>query len=110
MVLEAAMLEVKEGQQEQFLEDFALASQYISAIDGYLGHSLRKCVEQENKFLLLVNWRKLEDHTIGFRQSPQYQEWKKLLHHYYEPFPVVEHFETILEHKPGSLPSNSELQ
>lgn len=97
MILEVALLNVKEGQQTQFEADFARAGQYISAIKGYSSHSLLKCIEQENKYLLLVHWQHLDDHTIGFRQSAQYQEWKKLLHHYYDPFPVVEHYETIIE-------------
>jgi heme-degrading monooxygenase HmoA len=101
MILEAAVLEVKKGQEKEFEKNFALAGAYLQSVDGYLGHSLRKCVEQENKYLLLVDWRELEDHTIGFRQSQQYQAWKKLLHHFYDPFPVVEHFETILENKKG---------
>ncbi|MEM7369717.1 MAG: antibiotic biosynthesis monooxygenase [Bacteroidota bacterium] len=95
MILEAALLEVKQGQEQAFEQDFEQAGQYISAIPGYLTHSLRRCMEQSNKYLLLVEWTTLEDHTIGFRQSPQYQEWKRLLHHYYEPFPIVEHFEEI---------------
>jgi heme-degrading monooxygenase HmoA len=57
---------------------------------------LRKCLEQENKYILLVEWGNLEDHTIGFKQSEEYLNWKKLLHHY-EPFPIIEHFETIIE-------------
>ncbi|MCO4294017.1 antibiotic biosynthesis monooxygenase [Solitalea sp. MAHUQ-68] len=97
MILEAALLHVKPSHEQQFEHDFAIAGQYISVINGYKGHSLHKCMEQENKYLLLVNWETLEDHTIGFRQSAEYLEWKKLLHHYYDPFPVVEHFEKVLE-------------
>ena len=44
------------------------------------------------KYVLLVKWKSLEAHTIGFRKSPQYQDWKKLLHHFYDPFPDVKHF------------------
>ena len=99
MVLEMAVLEVKEGLTPDFERDFAIASQYIESISGYVNHSLRKCVEDENKYLLLVNWEKLEDHTIGFRESEAYLEWEKLLHHYYNPFPVVEHYEMVLENK-----------
>jgi len=40
-------------------------------------------------------WDKLEDHTVGFRGSPGYQEWKRQLHHFYDPFPVVEHFTLV---------------
>jgi heme-degrading monooxygenase HmoA len=99
MILEVAILFVKVGEEENFEKDFIIAGQYISSIEGYKGHSLRKCIEQNNKYILLVNWEDLESHTIGFRQSAQYVEWKKLLHHYYDPFPIVEHFETILENK-----------
>jgi heme-degrading monooxygenase HmoA len=98
MILEVALLQVKKELAHQFEKDFAKAGKYISAIDGYLKHSLQKCIEQENKYLLLVEWRSLEDHTVGFRQSAEYQEWKALLHHYYDPFPVVEHYQTVLEH------------
>jgi heme-degrading monooxygenase HmoA len=53
-------------------------------------------MEQENKYILLVEWNTLEDHTVGFRQSEPYKEWKKLLHHYYHPFPAVEHFIPVI--------------
>lgn len=99
MILEVAILHVKEEQQKQFERDFAHAGRFISSIKGYVRHSLRKCIEEEAKYLLLVDWESLADHTIGFRQSPQYQEWKKLLHRYYDPFPVVEHYETIIENQ-----------
>jgi heme-degrading monooxygenase HmoA len=97
MILEVAILNVIQGREKQFEEDFKIAGQYISLINGYVRHSLKKCIEQQNKYILLVNWEKLEDHTIGFRQSEQYLEWKNLLHNYYDPFPTVEHFETIID-------------
>jgi len=92
-ILEAALLSVKPGQTELFEASFRQASNIIAGMNGYLGHELRKCVEDDHKYLLLVHWETLEAHTIGFRQSSEYQEWRKLLHHYYDPFPVVEHFE-----------------
>ncbi|MEO7978043.1 antibiotic biosynthesis monooxygenase [Flavobacterium sp.] len=99
MILEAVFLYIKPHLKIQFENDFVLASQYISSINGYLGHRLEKCVEIENKYLLLVDWNTLEDHTVGFRTSEAYFEWKKMLHNYYEPFPIVEHFETVFENK-----------
>ncbi len=95
MILEVANLYVKENEQDEFESDFVIASEYISSIDGYIKHSLSKCIEVQNKYILLVEWENLESHTEGFRNSSQYLEWKKLLHHYYEPFPIVEHFEPI---------------
>ena len=97
MILEVAILEVKTGLENRFVEDFKKASEYISSINGYLSHSLKRCIEQKNKYILLVEWNSLEDHTIGFRQSDQYAHWKELLHHYYDPFPIVEHFEPTFE-------------
>ncbi|WP_019913772.1 antibiotic biosynthesis monooxygenase family protein [Paenibacillus sp. HW567] len=95
MILEAAMLQVKPGLAGQFEQSFKEASVLIASIEGYLGHELQHCLEDDHKYLLLVKWRNLEDHTVGFRESGQYQEWKALLHHYYSPFPVVEHFARI---------------
>jgi heme-degrading monooxygenase HmoA len=95
MVLEAAALYVLPGKEEDFEADFKIAGQYISSIPGYIKHSLQKCLEQNGKYLLLVEWENLEDHTVGFRQSAVYDPWKKLLHHYYYPFPVVEHYITV---------------
>lgn len=96
MILEAAILQVKSGQEQQFESDFVVAGQYISSIKGYIRHSLRRCIENPHQYLLLVDWETLEDHTVGFRGSPQYQEWKNLLHHYYDPFPAVEHYENVI--------------
>jgi heme-degrading monooxygenase HmoA len=52
-------------------------------------------VESANPYILLVHWEKLEDHTLGFRGSPGYQEWKRLLRHFYGPFRVVEHVTAV---------------
>jgi heme-degrading monooxygenase HmoA len=99
MILEVAILHVKKGEELNFERDFTIASQFIQSISGYVSHSLRKCIEEENKYILLVDWEKLEDHTIGFRESDAYLEWKKTLHHYYDPFPTVEHYEMVMENK-----------
>lgn len=92
MILEVAILDVKSGETAAFEAAFAKAEPIIASMKGYGGHELRRCVENENRYILLVHWERLEDHTQGFRESPQYQEWKRLLHHFYDPFPVVEHY------------------
>ena len=96
MILEAAMLQVIPGREDEFEEAFREASSIIASMPGYEGHELARCLEAESKYLLLVRWQRLEDHTEGFRQSPRYEEWRRLLHHFYEPFPVVEHFEPVV--------------
>lgn len=95
MILEVATLDVRPGQEADFERAFAVASLIIASMPGYVSHDLQRCVEKQNRYLLLVNWRALEDHTVGFRGSAEYQRWKALLHHFYDPFPVVEHFEKV---------------
>ena len=96
MILEVAILEIKPGWAEKFEAAFKVASPLIASTSGYIAHELQRCLETPNRYILLVRWQQLEDHTIGFRESPQYQEWKSLLHHFYDPFPTVEHYESIL--------------
>lgn len=96
MILEVAVLDVKKGQESDFEKSFSVAQEIISSMPGYISHELRKCIENSRRYLLLVNWQTLEDHTVGFRGSKQYQEWKALLHHYYEPFPTVEHYASAI--------------
>ncbi|MBU8917777.1 antibiotic biosynthesis monooxygenase [Bacillus sp. FJAT-29953] len=95
MILEAAMLQVKPGMEQEFEGAFRKASTIISSMKGYIIHELQRCLEVEGKYLLLVQWETLEDHTVGFRESQEYQDWKKLLHQFYDPFPTVEHFNKV---------------
>ena len=95
MILEAVMLQVKEGMEGEYEVAFREASKIISSMKGYISHELQRCMEVKGKYLLLVKWETLDDHTVGFRQSKEYQVWKKQLHHFYDPFPIVEHFENV---------------
>ncbi len=92
MILEVAILDVIPEKTSEFEASFEVAQEIISAMKGWLGHELQQCLEVPNRYILLVRWETLEDHTIGFRGSAAYLEWKELLHHYYSPFPVVEHY------------------
>jgi heme-degrading monooxygenase HmoA len=92
MILEVAILNIKHGQTADFEAAFREASPIIAGNNGYLGHELQKCVENDHQYILLVRWETLEDHTVGFRGSELYQDWKRLLHHFYDPFPTVEHY------------------
>lgn len=96
MILEVALLNVKPGKCVEFEAAFGAAEKIIASSPGYASHELRKCVETPDRYILLVQWQTLEYHTQGFRQSVAYQEWKRLLHHFYDPFPLVEHFEEPL--------------
>jgi heme-degrading monooxygenase HmoA len=97
MILEVAILEVIAGQEREFEAAFTKASSIISSREGYVSHQLQRCLETGNRYILLVHWETLEAHTVGFRGSEEYQAWKKLLHHFYDPFPTVDHYELVFE-------------
>ena len=94
-ILEAAVLKIVPGQSGAFERSFGEAQLIIASMPGYLSHELQRCMERDDEYLLLVRWESVAAHEEGFRQSPQYQEWKALLHHYYEPFPTVLHYERV---------------
>jgi len=95
MILEIAILNVRPGREDEFEAAFAQASSIIASMPGYVSHQLQRCVETSNRYALLVNWMSLEAHTVGFRGSPEYQRWRQLLHHFYDPFPTVEHYALV---------------
>ena len=98
MILESAILDVKPGQADAFEAAMQKARPLIAATPGFISIAVRRCIETPNRYLLLVEWETLEAHTVGFRQSARYQDWRGLLHDFYEPFPTVEHFETDIAH------------
>ena len=92
MILEHAILNIKRGQSKDFEAAMAKARPLIEATPGFQRMEVRPCVESKDRYLLLVWWGSVEAHTVGFRQSAQYQQWRELLHHFYEPFPTVQHY------------------
>ena len=95
MILEFVILDIKPALLSEYESAFEQAQKIISGRKGYISHQLQKCLEKPNRYILLVNWQTLTDHTVGFRESAEYQEWRKLLHHFYDPLPQVEHYETV---------------
>jgi len=95
VILEVAILNIRPGQRPSFEAAFREAAPIIASMPGYVGHGLQQCLENPDQYILLVRWKPLEDHTVGFRGSPQYQQWKSLLHHFYDPFPTVKHYRLI---------------
>lgn len=95
MVLEHAVLDVIPGREEEFEAAFAEARKIISASKGFRSLRLSRCMETGSRYLLLVEWDTLADHTEGFRGSAAYEDWRRLLHHFYDPFPAVEHYAEI---------------
>jgi heme-degrading monooxygenase HmoA len=95
MILEQAPLDVIAGQEAAFEAAFSEAKAIIAASPGFRSLRLLRGLERPSRYLLLVEWERLEDHTEGFRGSPPYERWRQLLHHFYDPFPTVEHYEAV---------------
>lgn len=102
MITEHALLSVRPGMEDDFEIAFGKAKSIIASMQGFQGLALSRCIESSAVYLLLVEWDRLEDHTEGFRGSEEYQEWRGLLHHFYSPFPMVEHYEQVIV-VPGRL-------
>lgn len=96
MVLEHAVLDVLPGEEPAFEEAFSRATAIISGAAGFRSLRLGRCIERRSRYLLLVEWEALEDHTEGFRSSAAYQAWKALLHRFYDPFPTVDHYDDLV--------------
>jgi len=92
VITEHAILPVIAGQEAAFEAAFAEAQPVISSMPGFIDLSLSRSLESPSEYLLLVTWNAVEDHTVGFRGSAEYQRWRELLHPFYDPFPTVEHF------------------
>jgi heme-degrading monooxygenase HmoA len=95
MVLEHAVLQVRPGEEAAFEAAFDEARHLIAASPGFTGLRLARCVEQPSQYVLLAEWTSIAAHTDGFRGSPAFDQWRALLHHFYHPAPVVEHFTTV---------------
>ncbi len=95
MILETAALKMKSGQELDFEAAAKEASPILARQKGHLAHRFEKCTDTAGRYFPLVWWKTLEDHTEGFRKSADYQEWRRLLHHFYDPFPNVEYYASI---------------
>ena len=97
MVLELASIDIKPGTNAAFELNLGKAQSIISQSPGYLGHQFQKCIEQDNRYILLIRWETLEAHTIGFRGSELFKEWRALIGEFFENPPVVQHYESAFE-------------
>jgi heme-degrading monooxygenase HmoA len=95
VIIEHALLPVVAGREADFEAAMRRATAYISSTPGFISISVSRGIEQPGTYLLIVEWETLEDHTEGFRGSASYQQWRELLHHFYDPFPEVVHFSPI---------------
>ncbi len=92
MVLEVATFLIKAGQSRDFISAQEEAIGYISRSKGFLEIKFRQCIENPDKHIAFIGWETLDDHTIGFRESQNFVEWRRVLSPFFETAPQVEHY------------------
>lgn len=97
MILELATIDIKQGTNSEFEKNLEKAQLVISKSIGYISHQFHKCIEQDNRYILLISWQTLEDHTKGFRESELFTTWRALIGPYFETAPFVQHYEMKFE-------------
>ena len=97
MIVEHAVLSVRPGQEEAFIVAITEGLPLLAATEGFISAQISRGIESPSTFILDVEWDSVAAHTEGFRGSDRFAAWKALTHHFYDPFPVVEHFAPIAE-------------
>ena len=100
MVIERALFHTTPGREDEFATAFEQAKLVLARSPGFRGATLSRGVESPNDFLLIVEWATLEDHTVGFRESPAFGQWRGLLGHLFASPPDVEHFVHVADVTP----------
>ncbi len=97
MILEIAQIDVKQGAESEFEEGVRKAAPIFKRAKGCKGLELQRSIERPSRYRLLVRWETLENHTVDFRGSSDFQEWRQLVGHYFSQPPAVEHTELAVK-------------
>ena len=92
MVIEHVLLAVISGQEAAFETAMVKAGGIVATVPGFISLSVRPSLEQKGQYLMLIEWESVDAHKEGFRKSTAYQDWKALLHHFYDPIPTVNYY------------------
>lgn len=95
MILEVAYFEITSGKESSFEAGFSAARPLFLRAKGCKGVELKRSVEKPQAYRLLVQWETLEDHTVTFRNSADFQEWRRLVQDNFAVPAIVEHLETV---------------
>lgn len=91
-ILEHALLLVRVGSEGAFEAALVEARPLIAVSPGFISMTVRRSAGTTSAYLLLVEWETIADHRDGFRRSARYQQWRELLHPFYDPMPEVSYF------------------
>ena len=101
MILELADFAILPGQNAAFEEAVQRGlDTLISHAKGFKGFKVNRCIENPNRYVLQIFWTTLEDHTVGFRESAAFTQWRAIVGPFFASAPVVQHFD-LLAKSPG---------
>ena len=93
MILEVADIRIAPGQQAAFDEAIVTGvTTVVSQAKGYRGYKVNRSIESPERYLLMIFWDTLEDHTLGFRGGPLFPQWRAIVGPFFAQPPQVEHF------------------
>lgn len=95
MILELAIVNIKEGSNDDFEAALNKAKDVICLSKGFIKVEFKKCIENDEQYIFLIYWQTLEDHTIGFRESELFIEWRALIGPFFYKLPLVLHYQEI---------------
>jgi heme-degrading monooxygenase HmoA len=95
MITEIAQIEIKPGMEAEFETGVQQAVPIFKRAKGSRGMKLERSIEKPHRYRLFIGWETLENHTVDFRGSPDFQEWRKLVGHCFASPPEVEHVQTV---------------
>lgn len=96
MIIEHALITIQAGRQAEFEQAFPKARAVVSQATGFMDLQLHRGIETPETYLLLIHWEALEDHTIGFRESSLFTEWRAIIGPFFASPPVVDHVEPVI--------------
>ena len=96
MILELVDLRIQPGKQAEFDEAVQRGlTTVIGKAKGYKGHAINKGIESPERYVIQIYWETLENHTVDFRESPAFQEWRGIVGPFFAGPPAVEHFDLL---------------
>ena len=95
MIIEIAQFDLKPGMEDTFEAGVKAALPIFKCANGCRGLQMLRSIEQPNRYRLLLKWDTVENHTIDFRGSSDYQDFRKLVAHCYAEPPKVEHTQAV---------------
>lgn len=98
MIIEVAHITVLEGHETDFEAAVSQAIDAFREAKGCLGLHLQKCIESPLEYEAIIRWETLEDHTVGFRESELFQQWRGLVGPHFDGAPQVKHYGIAIEH------------